>query len=161
GGRDFLIELGGEDLVAPFVLMGERRFMAMRLGAVFRLGGIGQVFRRLHRLVALDLLAFIGFGSGFGGGAFSILARVLVFTILVLAFGIFAFRIFVGAGFAVTRIAQREMAQQGAGQARESLLVAQGAAQLCQIAARLGLDGGAPQLHGAGQRGRRLLAGQL
>ena len=90
GGRDFLVEFGGENLVAPVVVMGEGAFMAMRPGTVFRFACFGQVLRRLHRLVAFDLFAFVGLGCRLGGGAFAVLPGFLVFAILILAFLIFA-----------------------------------------------------------------------
>jgi hypothetical protein len=88
------------------------------------------------------------------------LLGILVLAVLVFAFGIFTFRTFLGM-ITVGLFAQCQMVQQRAGEAGKGLLVAQRARELFQVRARLGFDGGAPQIDRRGQRSRRLLAGQL
>ena len=112
--------------------MGEGRFMAVGLGAVFRLGRVAQLVRRLGGAIAFHLFAVFGIGGGFGGRAFAVLPGVLVLAIVILAFGIFAFGILVGGLVLIALIAQRQMIQHGAGQPREGLLVAQGARPACR-----------------------------
>ena len=58
-------------------------------------------------------------------------------------------------------IAQRQMIQHGAGEARKGFLVAQGRGQLVEISPGLGLDHRPPQIDRGGKRSRRLLTGQL
>ena len=128
--------------------------MAMRLGAVFGLGGVGQVVGLLGAHFAFDLLAILAVGGGFGGGAFAVLLGVLVLALLILAFGILAFGIVIGRLVAVGLIAQRQMVQHGAGEPGEGLLVAQRARQLVQIVAGLALDEGPPQIDRSGDARR-------
>ena len=54
---------GGVDLVAPFVLMGER-LLRRGLHAVFRLGGVGHVLGLLGAHLGVGFLAFLAFGFG-------------------------------------------------------------------------------------------------
>src|ERR1700761_6875826 len=135
GGHDLFIEFGGEYLVAPFVLMGERRLMAVGLGAVFRLDSVAQFVGRFGNGIAFHFLTVFRVGGGFRCRAFAFLLRVLVLAIFILAFGIFALGIFVRRVAFVGLLAQRQVIEQGTGQAREGLLVAQRIAQLFQIGA--------------------------
>src|SRR4029079_16942180 len=109
---------------------------------------------------AFHRFAVLGIGGGFGGGAFTVLLGLGVLAFVILAVGIFAFG-FVVALIALALIAQRQMVEHGAGQARESLLVAQGGCKLFQVGAGLGFDGRPPQINCLGQRRWRFFAGQL
>ena len=115
GGGDFLVELGGEDLVAPFVGMGEGGLIALRPGAIFRFGGVRQVFGLLRLHVAFDLIAILRIGGGFGGGAFALVLGILIVAIVILPVGIFALGILVG-GLAVIGVAERQVIEHRAGQ---------------------------------------------
>src|ERR1051325_6463819 len=123
-GADDLVELGGVNPIAPFILIGERLLGIARAHPIVgvlrfvRFGSFGADFGRGFLAVLALRFAQLGLAGLRLGSCFRAFAAFLVFRF---AFGVL--RAF-GLAFIAKIVSQLQIAQDGAGELRERLLVA-------------------------------------
>src|SRR6185312_7751129 len=133
--RNLFVELRCVDFIAPGILLRESRLVAFGPHALFGLVGFGEIFGLFAADFGVRVLAFLAaiFGElAFAG--FALLLAVLFLVALILVLGAFAFVVLLARFGAV--IALGKVAEDRAGEARKSPLVAHHVGQLGEILSR-------------------------